>query len=86
MTFTPANNNLYVEVLKENKEETGVLLPQGYRQAESPFAAVRVLAAGETGWTEGSVLVVEAQMLQDIQYKGNTFTIVKENYVVGSLS
>tara|TARA_Y100000034_G_scaffold128698_1_gene183798 strand:- start:256 stop:516 length:261 start_codon:yes stop_codon:yes gene_type:complete len=86
MTFIPANNNLYVEVLKENKEETGVLLPQGYRHAESPFAAVRVLAAGEAGWAKGSVLVVEAQMLQDIQYKGKTFTIVKENYVVGSLS
>ena len=85
MIFTPVNNHLYVEVLDEEKEETGVLLPQDYRSAEKPFAAVRVVAPA-VGWREGSVLVVEAQMLRDIQYAGETFTVVKENYVIGVLS
>ncbi len=87
MRFTPVNNHLYVEVLDEDKEETGVLLPQDYRSAEKPFAAVRVLDAAPTAaWTPGSVLVVEAQMLRDIEYCGKTFTVVKENYVIGTLS
>ena len=34
----------------------------------------------------GSLLVVEAQMLRDIEHKGETFTVVKENYVIGVLS
>jgi hypothetical protein len=87
MRFTPVNNHLYVEVLTEDKEETGVLLPQNYRSAEKPFAAVRVLGASMAApWTPGSVLVVEAQMLRDIEYNGKTFTVVKENYVIGALS
>jgi len=87
MRFTPVNNHLYVEVLDEDKEETGVLLPQDYRSAEKPFAAVRVLDASLAAvWTPGSVLVVEAQMLRDIEYRGKTFTVVKENYVIGTLS
>ena len=85
MRFTPVNNHLYVEVLEEDKEETGILLPQDYRSTENPFAAVRVLAPA-VGWREGSVLIVESQMLQDIQYSGETFTVVKENYVIGVLS
>jgi|TARA_Y100000296_G_scaffold84560_2_gene118153 co-chaperonin GroES (HSP10) len=85
MRFTPVNNHLYVEVLEEDKEETGILLPQDYRSTENPFAAVRVLAPS-VGWGEGSVLIVESQMLQDIQYSGETFTVVKENYVIGVLS
>jgi co-chaperonin GroES (HSP10) len=85
MRFTPVNNHLYVEVLKENKEETGVLLPEDYRSAESPFAAVRVLVPA-VGWREDSVLIVEAHMLRDIQYDGETFTVIKENHVIGVLS
>ena len=86
MRFTPVNNHLHVEVLEEDKEETGVLLPQDYRPVDNHFAAVRVLAGGESGWTEGAVLIVEAHMVQNIQHAGETFTVVKENYVIGVLS
>tara|TARA_Y100000310_G_scaffold330788_1_gene403068 strand:+ start:2855 stop:3118 length:264 start_codon:yes stop_codon:yes gene_type:complete len=87
MRFTPVNNHLYVKVLQEDKEETGVLLPHDYRSAEKPFAAVKVLGASmAAAWMPGSVLVVEAQMLRDIEHRGETFTVVKENYVIGVLS
>ena len=88
MTFTPVNNHLYVKVVEdEDTEETAILLPQDYRPVDKPFAAVRVLAASmEAEWTPGSLLVVEAQMLRDIEHSGQTFTVVKENYVIGVLS
>jgi co-chaperonin GroES (HSP10) len=88
MTFIPVNNHLYVKVVEdEEAEESGILLPQDYRPADKPFAAVRVLATSmEAEWTPGSLLVVEAQMLRDIEYNGETFTVVKENYVIGVLS
>lgn len=71
----------------EEVEESGILLPQDYRPADKPFAAVRVLTASmEAEWTPGSLLVVEAQMLRDIEHNGETFTVVKENYVIGVLS
>jgi len=88
MTFIPVNNHLYVKVIEDNQaEESGILLPQDYRPAERPFAAVRVLGASmEAPWVPGTVLIVEAQMLRDIEYKGKTFTVVKENYVIGVVS
>jgi len=88
MTFTPVNNHLYVKVIEDNQaEESGILLPQDYRPAERPFAAVRVLGASmEAAWVPGTVLIVEAQMLRDIEHKGQTFTVVKENYVIGVVS
>ena len=88
MTFTPVNNHLWVRTIEdEETEESGILLPQDYRPADKPFTAVRVLAASmEAEWTPGSLLVVEAHMLRDIEHKGETFTVVKENYVIGVLS
>ncbi len=87
MTFMPVNNYLYVEVLEEEKEETGVLLPRDYRAVDNPFAVVRLIGSSwENSWTENSVLIVEAQMLRDIQHNGETFTVVKDNYVIGVLS
>ena len=87
MTFMPVNNYLHIEVVAEKKEETGVLLPQDYRPADNPFAVARLISASyENCWTANSILVVEAHMLRDIQHNGETFTVIKENHVIGVLS
>ena len=88
MTFTPVNNHLWVRTIEdEESEESEILLPQDYRPADKAFAAVRVLGASmEAAWTPGTVLVVEAQMLRDIEHGAHTFTVIKENYVIGVLS
>jgi len=90
MTFTPVNNYLYVNPIEDNEaEESGILLPQDYRSVENPHAVVEVLGcSGESGtlWGKGLRLVVEAHMLKDIQHSGETFTVIKENHVIGILS
>ena len=90
MTFTPVNNYLAVRTVEDNEaEETGILLPQDYRAVESPFAVVEVInCSGESGtlWGTGLQLVVEAHMLRDIQHNGETYTVIKENHVIGILS
>ena len=90
MTFTPVNNYLAVRTVEDNEaEETGILLPQDYRAVESPFAVVEVInCSGESGtlWGTALQLVVEAHMLRDIQHNGDTFTVIKENHVIGILS
>tara|TARA_R110002020_G_scaffold53430_14_gene149570 strand:- start:170 stop:448 length:279 start_codon:yes stop_codon:yes gene_type:complete len=90
MTFTPVNNYLYVKTVEDNElEDSGILLPQDYRSVENPHAAVEVIAcSGESGtlWGTGMRLVVEAHMLKDIQHNGETFTVIKENHVIGILS
>ena len=90
MNFTPVNNYLYVrEAVDTESEESGILLPQDYRSAEKPFTVVEVLnCSGESGtlWGCGLQLVVEAHMLRDIEHNGETFTVIKENHVIGILS
>ncbi len=91
MILTPVNNYLVVKTIEEEAEDTGitVLLPQDYRSAESPFAVVEVVnCSGESGtlWGTGLQLVVEAHMLRDIEHNGETFTVIKENHVIGILS
>tara|TARA_Y100000310_G_C20645042_1_gene796066 strand:+ start:1469 stop:1762 length:294 start_codon:yes stop_codon:yes gene_type:complete len=90
MNFTPVNNYLWVRNIEvRDAEESGILLPQDYRAVESPFAVVEVLnCSGESGtlWGRGLQLVVEAHMLRDVQHKGETFTVIKENHVIGILS
>ena len=90
MTFTPVNNYLYVKTVEDTEtEDSGILLPQDYRAVESPFAVVEVVnCSGESGtlWGTGLRIVVEAHMLRDIQHNGETFTVIKEQYVIGIFS
>ena len=91
MILTPVNNYLVVKTIEEEAEDTGitVLLPQDYRSVESPFAVVEVVScSGESGtlWGTGLQLVVEAHMLRYIEHNDETFTVIKENHVIGILS
>ena len=89
MNFTPVNTYLSVRTVEDTDiEDSGILLPQDYRAVESPFAVVEVNCSGENGtiWGAGLQIVVEAHMLRDIQHNGETFTVIKENHVIGILS
>ncbi len=90
MNFVPVNNYLYIRTIDEEDDNTGILLPQDYRSVESPHAVAELLQTHTTAnnvmWARGIHLVVEAHMLKDIPYHGDTFTVVKENHVIGILS
>jgi len=90
MNFTPVNSYLSVRSLEETDDDnSGILLPQDYRAVESPFAVVEVVnCSGENGtlWGTGLQIVVEAHMLRDIQHNGETYTVIKENHVIGILT
>jgi co-chaperonin GroES (HSP10) len=90
MILTPVNNYLVIKTIEDaDAEESGILLPQDYRSVESPFAVVEVVnCSGESGtlWGTGLHLVVEAHMLRDIEHNGETFTVIKENHVIGILT
>ena len=90
MNFTPVNSYLSVRSVEDTDDDnSAILLPQDYRAVDSPFAVVEVVnCSGESGtlWGTGLQLVVEAHMLRDIQHNGETFTVIKENHVIGILT
>ena len=43
MNFEPVNNYLYVKVIEKEEEKTGVLVPEGYKVAKSPYQVVEII-------------------------------------------
>ena len=88
MLLDPRNRHLLVDTLpeQEEKEKSAVLLPENYRPSTSPHVAVRLLEKApdcSIQCSHGSVLIVEAAMLNQITYIDHTFHLVLENYVLG---
>ena len=89
MRLVPHNKNLTVELVDEEKgEEATILLPADYRPAGAPFAPVRVLDFAEdcaNQWLPGTIVMIEAQMLREINFKDATFYTIGENYIIGAV-
>lgn len=81
----PVNRMILVEVIKEQKEETGgILVPKGYKEI-NPHSTARVVSVSP-GCTidvrEGSEIVFETSVLEEVKAKGKVYSFVSENYVV----
>jgi len=81
----PVNRMILVEVIKEQKEESGgILVPKGYKEI-NPHSTARVLSVSP-GCTidvrEGSEIVFETSVLEEVKAKGKVYSFVSENYVV----
>ena len=88
MILDPRNRHLLVEVLpeEEEQEKSAVLLPDNYRPAKSQYVAARLLERApdcSIECSQGSVLIIENSMLNEISYNGHIFYLVSENYVLG---
>ena len=91
MFLDPRNRHLSVELLpekEESKPESGVLLPDSYKPVESRYEAVRVIEVAadcSVDCKPGEVVVIEKSMINEMNFNGETFYLVLENYVMGVL-
>ena len=88
MMLNPRNRHLVVapQDEQEQEEERTVLLPESYRKPESPYAAVSVLSVAPDVsqlLIAGDTLIVDRSMLKEVTFKGETFYLVLENYILG---
>ena len=88
MMLNPRNRHLLVipQDEEEQDEERAVLLPENYRKPQSPYAAVSVLSVAPDVsqlLIAGDTLMVERSMLKEVTFKGETFYLVLENYILG---
>ena len=91
MNFYPCNRHLLVESIDENveKEEPRVLLPEGYTPTVKEFQAYVVTEISpdcSVSAFPGDIVVVENGMVREVNFEGETYTIILENYVCGYLS
>ncbi len=80
----PLNKHLVVEPIDEEKKSSGVLVPDDVRVDESSYKLVRLLRAhSDSSLYPGAKLVVPTHMLEEVEFLGNVYYLVLENYVVG---
>jgi len=84
-TPKPVNRMILVEVIKEQKDEPGgILVPKGYKEI-NPHSTARVVSVSP-GCTidvrEGSEIVFETSVLEEVKTKGKVYSFVSENYVL----
>ena len=84
MKVYPKNRNLLVEIIEDETEETGILLPDDY-QVIKDFVVARVLAVHPSvaeEIQEGSLVVAEANMVRKVEVKGQVHYLLQANYVL----
>ena len=89
MKFNPKNRYLLVETEKQEDDNTGVLLPEGYVVSRDKYVVATVIKSapdckGES-ISSGTKVVVDTTMLEEVSVLGQTYEIVLENYIVGLL-
>ena len=90
MNLDPRNRHLLVELEpeKEEKKETGVLLPDSYKPQQSPYVAVKIVETApdcSVDCKSDDMIIVERSMLNEVSFGDKTFYLVLENYVMGVL-
>ena len=94
MKFNPQNRYLLVQTQKqEDAENTGVLLPEGYVIPKDKYVVATVLASAadckrdgiynKLLYQQGTRVVVDGSMVENVNVAGQEHENVLENYVVG---
>ena len=86
MLFKPCNRHFLVQPLEEEEiEQTGILLPDDYRE-QSLHSVGRVLRRAKDCSLEvwkGDTIIYSTNMLETITLNGKDSFLLLENYVLG---
>ena len=91
MNFNPKNRHLLISTTpREEKEDAGVLLPEGYSLPSEKYVVATVLDISsdckkELEVGKGQKIVVDNAMIESVSVGQSRYEIVLENYVVGLL-
>ena len=89
MKFCPKNRYLLVQTEKQEDTDTGVLLPEGYMVPKDKYTVATVLRSApdcKECISAGTMVVVDATMLEEVSVLNESYEIIMENYVVGVFS
>jgi len=92
--FKPVNRYIEIKVLDAAEEKTpsGVLLPADYKEEEeTQYVTAQVISWAkdvrfEEQLSEGSHIIVDRSMIEDIDLGARTVVVVLDNYVLGLIN
>lgn len=80
----PMNKYLLVKVIEEQKKDSGVLIPEDYREATQAHALVELLEKNQdSNLTKGMRLIVPSHVVESVEIFGEKYNFVLENNVIG---
>jgi hypothetical protein len=89
-TFVPFNRHVLIELIEEEEQEKehSFLLPEDYTRKKSPYVLCKVLDFADDcsiDITTSCDIVVQRSMIEEIEILDETYYLVLENYVYGSI-
>ena len=97
--FKPVNRHMLVvpHIIEKGGNTSGVLLPEDYKPEEERYIAATVVDIAPDcsshyrnlrrgTFTSNREIVIDRSMLEEVKYKGKSYHVILENYVVGLLS
>jgi len=91
MSFVPLNRHLLVKPVGQDEDSEpapAILLPDGYKPVKSGYEAVEITQVAKDcnlALVPGQVAIVQASMIDKIDYEGREYWIVLQNHVVGTI-
>ena len=92
MRFEPLNRHLLLSLVKEEKEEkkSTILVPEDYSVVKSRHETYGVVAIAKDCEKIprdyiGEKVVVDNTMVEEINIKGQTYYLILENYIYGTI-
>jgi co-chaperonin GroES (HSP10) len=90
MQLKPMNRHLLIQQVEDEAVEGGshgILLPEEYKPKKQRYASVRLVdfaadcnSIGEL--IRGNDYIVDSTMIESVLYRGKTYTVILENYVI----
>ncbi len=87
--FKPVNRHVLIKNrTPKNESETpmGILLPDDFKPTEERYICSDVIDWAEDvrfNLVEGSKVVVDSSMIEEITVNNSTYSIIQDNYIVG---
>jgi len=91
--FKPLNRYLHIRMIEDKSPKTasGILLPEAFNPSEEKYACVEVVNVSDdvkfkNQVTEGTKVIVDKSMIDNINFMGKSINVILENYIVGVVS
>jgi len=85
--FKPVNRHILVNMDQRTEEQKSlIVLPEDYKPAQQKHTVVSVLNKSDDvkfDLKQGSKIIVDSSMIDEIVIENTTYNVILENYVVG---
>ena len=85
--FKPVNRHILVSLDQRTEEQKSlIVLPEDYKPVQQKHTVVSVLNKSDDvklDLKQGSKIIVDASMIDEIVVENTTYNVILENYVVG---